>query len=112
MPGARCYTLSLHMRRGCGIAIVAVLSACTAPPPPPAARSGKPAIAYTAPAADEAAGFRPYRIPGERPPQLIFVYSGSLRGRRMPIRAPVVNGGRADFNDIVVAEPSVSTTHA
>ena len=30
----------------------------------------------------------------------------------MPIRVPVVNIGRADFNDIVLAEPSVSTTHA
>ncbi len=30
----------------------------------------------------------------------------------MPIRVPVVNVGRADFNDIVLAEPSVSTTHA
>jgi pSer/pThr/pTyr-binding forkhead associated (FHA) protein len=30
----------------------------------------------------------------------------------MPIRVPVVNVGRADYNDIVLAEPSVSTTHA
>src|SRR6185369_12464284 len=42
----------------------------------------------------------------------ILVRTGSLRGRRMPIRTPVVNVGRADFNDIVLAEPSVSTTHA
>jgi len=42
----------------------------------------------------------------------ILVRTGALRGRRMPIRVPVVNVGRADFNDIVLAEPSVSTTHA
>jgi len=42
----------------------------------------------------------------------ILIRTGSLRGRRMPIRTPVVNVGRADFNDIVLAEPSVSTTHA
>jgi pSer/pThr/pTyr-binding forkhead associated (FHA) protein len=42
----------------------------------------------------------------------LLVRTGSLRGRRMPIRTPVVNVGRADFNDIVLAEPSVSTTHA
>jgi pSer/pThr/pTyr-binding forkhead associated (FHA) protein len=42
----------------------------------------------------------------------LLVRTGSLRGRRLPIRTPVVNVGRADFNDIVLAEPSVSTTHA
>jgi pSer/pThr/pTyr-binding forkhead associated (FHA) protein len=35
-----------------------------------------------------------------------------MRGRRLPIIIPVVNVGRADYNDIVLADPSVSTTHA
>ena len=30
----------------------------------------------------------------------------------MPIKVPVVNIGRGDYNDIVMADPSVSTTHA
>jgi pSer/pThr/pTyr-binding forkhead associated (FHA) protein len=50
--------------------------------------------------------------PAVAPIASLLVRTGSLRGRRMPIRIPVVNVGRADFNDIVLAEPSVSTTHA
>jgi pSer/pThr/pTyr-binding forkhead associated (FHA) protein len=42
----------------------------------------------------------------------LLVRSGSLKGRRLPVKIPVVNIGRADFNDIVIADPSVSTSHA
>ena len=42
----------------------------------------------------------------------LLVRSGELRGRRLPITFAVVNVGRADYNDIVIADPSVSTTHA
>jgi pSer/pThr/pTyr-binding forkhead associated (FHA) protein len=42
----------------------------------------------------------------------LLVRSGELRGRRLPITLPVVNVGRADYNDIVIADSSVSTTHA
>ena len=42
----------------------------------------------------------------------LLVRSGAFRGKRLPVKAPVVNIGRADYNDIVIAEPSVSTTHA
>ncbi len=42
----------------------------------------------------------------------LLVRSGEMRGRRLPITLPVVNVGRADYNDIVIADPSVSTTHA
>ena len=42
----------------------------------------------------------------------LLVRSGAFRGKRLPVRAPVVNIGRADYNDIVISEPSVSTTHA
>jgi pSer/pThr/pTyr-binding forkhead associated (FHA) protein len=42
----------------------------------------------------------------------LLVRSGEMRGRRLPIIIPVVNVGRADYNDIVLADPSVSTTHA
>jgi pSer/pThr/pTyr-binding forkhead associated (FHA) protein len=38
--------------------------------------------------------------------------SGELRGRRVPIKVPVVNIGRGDYNDILIADPSVSTMHA
>ncbi len=42
----------------------------------------------------------------------LLVRSGALRGRRLPITTAAVNIGRADYNDLVIADPSVSTTHA
>jgi hypothetical protein len=42
----------------------------------------------------------------------LLVRSGELRGRRLPISLTVVNIGRAEYNDIVIADASVSTTHA
>lgn len=42
----------------------------------------------------------------------LLVRSGAFRGKRLPVKTPVVNIGRADYNDVVIAEPSVSTTHA
>ncbi len=42
----------------------------------------------------------------------LVVRSGTLKGQRFPIKVPVVNVGRADYNDICLPEESVSTTHA
>jgi pSer/pThr/pTyr-binding forkhead associated (FHA) protein len=42
----------------------------------------------------------------------LLVRTGAFRGKRLPVKSPVVNIGRADYNDVVIAEPSVSTTHA
>ena len=41
-----------------------------------------------------------------------LVRSGALKGKRFPVKVPIVNIGRADYNDIVLADPSVSTSHA
>jgi pSer/pThr/pTyr-binding forkhead associated (FHA) protein len=38
--------------------------------------------------------------------------TGDLKGRRLPIKVPVVNIGRGDYNDVVISDPSVSTMHA
>jgi pSer/pThr/pTyr-binding forkhead associated (FHA) protein len=38
--------------------------------------------------------------------------TGDLKGRRLPIKVPVANIGRGDYNDVVIADPSVSTMHA
>lgn len=48
------------------------------------------------------------------PPPLatVLVRTGSLRGQRLPIRTPVINIGRADYNDLVFSEESVSASHA
>jgi pSer/pThr/pTyr-binding forkhead associated (FHA) protein len=65
-------------------------------------------------------GLPPSSLPGSVTPTTptaaplasLLVRSGMLKGRRLPIKTPVVNIGRADFNDIVLADPSVSTSHA
>lgn len=42
----------------------------------------------------------------------LVVRSGILKGQRYPIRVPIVNVGRAEYNDIVLPDDSVSTSHA
>src|SRR5206468_984299 len=37
---------------------------------------------------------------------------GALKGQRFGVKTPVVNIGRADYNDLVLPDESVSTTHA
>ncbi len=41
-----------------------------------------------------------------------LVRSGGLVGQRLAVKTPVANIGRADYNDLVVPDPSVSTSHA
>ena len=41
-----------------------------------------------------------------------LVRSGSLKGNRLQVKVPVVNIGRAEYNDIVIPDESVSTMHA
>jgi pSer/pThr/pTyr-binding forkhead associated (FHA) protein len=50
--------------------------------------------------------------PQPAPLASLLVRTGAMKGSRLPVRVPVVNIGRADFNDIVLTEPSVSTSHA
>src|SRR5258706_7281006 len=40
------------------------------------------------------------------------VRSGSLKGQRLVVRTPVANIGRADYNDLLIPDESVSTSHA
>jgi pSer/pThr/pTyr-binding forkhead associated (FHA) protein len=42
----------------------------------------------------------------------LLVRNGAMKGRRLAVKVPVVNIGRADFNDVVIPDPSVSTSHA
>lgn len=42
----------------------------------------------------------------------VFIRSGALQGQRLPIRVPIVNIGRAEYNDLVIPDESVSTVHA
>lgn len=70
----------------------------SAPPPPPVRRPPPPATAPSRPAAAALAS--------------LVVRSGSLKGQRFSIRVPVVNLGRADYNDIVLSDTGVSASHA
>ncbi len=42
----------------------------------------------------------------------LLIRNGALKGKRLPVKVPIVNIGRADYNDVVLADPSVSTSHA
>ena len=50
--------------------------------------------------------------PEAAPLASLLFRSGDFKGRRLPIKVPVVNIGRGDYNDIVIGDPSVSTMHA
>jgi pSer/pThr/pTyr-binding forkhead associated (FHA) protein len=41
-----------------------------------------------------------------------IVRSGALKGQRLVVKTPIVNIGRADYNDLVLTDESVSTAHA
>src|SRR3989441_989586 len=47
-----------------------------------------------------------------RPLASFLVKTGALKNQRLPVRTPVINIGRADYNDLIFPDPSVSTTHA
>ena len=83
-----------------------------APPPPrppiaaaPAAPAAPPPAAPVAAAPAAAA-----KAPGTL--AKFLVRSGSLKGQRLLVKVPIVNIGRADYNDLVIPDDSVSSQHA
>ena len=50
--------------------------------------------------------------PSAAPLASLLFRSGDMKGQRLPIKVPVVNIGRGDYNDVVISDPSVSTMHA
>ncbi len=50
--------------------------------------------------------------PEAAPLASLLFRSGEFKGRRLPIRVPVANIGRGDYNDVVISDASVSTMHA
>lgn len=88
--------------------------------------SGQPPTSGAPPGADYRLGDTMHGLPGgpttgqqpvresggQHPLASLLVRSGDLKGQRFPIRVPVVNVGRADYNDIVVDDGTVSTIHA
>jgi len=83
-----------------GAAAGARPAAAPAPSPPPAAPAPPPAAAPAA-----RAGSR-----GEL--AHLVIRSGVLKGQRLPVRTTLANIGRADYNDLVLPDDSVSTVHA
>lgn len=61
------------------------------------------------------AAFRPPEEPlppAPAPLASVLFRSGARKGERIALSVPMINVGRADFNDLVLADPSVSTMHA
>jgi len=104
------------------------------PPPPPPAEAAAPGCAPGAAPGEAPTGaqqrlfntmFGVGGVPGappsgpvtpisvvDAPIASLLVRSGSLKGKRLAVRSPVVNIGRADYNDLVIPEPRVSSSHA
>lgn len=73
------------------------------PAPPPMAAPSAPQITDSGKSAAH----------GHGPPlATILVRTGQLKGNRLPVRVPVINIGRADYNDVVLPDDSVSSAHA
>jgi pSer/pThr/pTyr-binding forkhead associated (FHA) protein len=97
------------------------------PPAPPPPESPRPGPAASAPSAvPPTQGPAPvaaklketvHGVPAAPRPSggalaSFLVKSGALKGQRLVVKTPVVNIGRADYNDLVFPDESVSTTHA
>jgi pSer/pThr/pTyr-binding forkhead associated (FHA) protein len=80
-----------HPPKGAGARLSDTLMGMPQPPPNPSMTPTSPQIA---------------------PLASLLVRNGAMKGRRLPIKVPVVNIGRAEFNDVVIGDPSVSTSHA
>ena len=94
-----------------------------APSPPPANPSSAvppssvPPTKGSAPAVGDRLRETVHGVPAApRPASTVLanflVRAGALKGQRLIVKTPVVNIGRADYNDIVFPDESVSTTHA
>jgi len=95
-----------------------------APPPPPPPANPQPGPAASAPSAVAPAAPKGERLretvhgvsaaprPSGAPLASFLVRGGALKGQRLSVKTPVVNIGRADYNDLVLPDESVSTTHA
>ena len=84
-----------------------------APPPPPAAQA-PPVMQAPPPPPAPAAPEPPARSSATGPQTLakFVIRSGPRKGERLLVKVPIVNIGRADYNDLVLADESVSSQHA
>ena len=83
------------------------------PPPAPAPPPPRAAAPPPAPPLPAAAAAPPAAKPAAAQALAKFlVRSGSLKGQRLYVKVPIVNIGRADYNDLVIPDDSVSSQHA
>ncbi|HKA59034.1 MAG TPA: FHA domain-containing protein [Gemmatimonadales bacterium] len=102
-----------------------------APAPPPASQKAEPTTGTGARLRETVHGMPVARPPvTSAPPQptaprpssgsgggggalaAFLVRSGAMKGQRLQVRTPIVNIGRAEYNDLVLTDESVSTSHA
>ena len=84
-----------------------------APPPPPPPAGAVQRLSDTMHGIPEAEPQRNTPPSPEAAPLASLLFrSGEFKGRRLPIKVPVVNIGRGDYNDVVIGDASVSTMHA
>jgi pSer/pThr/pTyr-binding forkhead associated (FHA) protein len=83
-----------------------------AAPPPPAAPATPKAPAAATPAAAAPPAAPPAAAKAPTALAKFLVRSGSLKGQRLLVKVPIVNIGRADYNDLVIPDDSVSSQHA
>ena len=82
------------------------------PPPPPSGAAQRLSDTMHGIPEQEPARRDTPPSPEAAPLASLLFRSGEFKGRRLPIKVPVVNIGRGDYNDIVIGDPSVSTMHA
>jgi pSer/pThr/pTyr-binding forkhead associated (FHA) protein len=83
------------------------------PPPPAGAAERLSHTMHGMPVPTPSAPKPVIRSSGSTGPMATFlVRSGTLKGQRLTVRVPVVNIGRADYNDLVIPDDSVSGSHA
>ncbi|HXW97396.1 MAG TPA: FHA domain-containing protein [Gemmatimonadales bacterium] len=83
------------------------------PPPPAGAAERLSHTMHGVPVPTPSAPKPVIRSSGSTIPMATFlVRSGVLKGQRLTVRVPVVNIGRADYNDLVIPDDSVSGSHA
>jgi pSer/pThr/pTyr-binding forkhead associated (FHA) protein len=82
------------------------------PPSPPPRAAGAPSPDRLKHTVHGMEAVEPPKSAAGGPFASFLVRTGGLIGQRLVVRTPVVNIGRADYNDLVLPDPSVSTSHA
>ena len=83
-----------------------------APPPPVPSVPTPQAPQVAAPVVPPVPPVPPVAAKAPQSLAKFLIRSGSLKGQRLYVKVPIVNIGRAEYNDLVVPDDSVSSQHA